>query len=167
VREEIVNREFIPYDPENFDKADTVGQAAIDNYGSDNFESARDEADEAHLRYNLVLETGWASYAADKGASAGVERQNALDIKANIAARDLFNEAEAPYNQAVASLKAEKYEEAATLYTDSEARFIVAGQSAAEKRRLAEDAIKEAEEKVAESDETARKAEIVIEGGAQ
>ncbi|MDR1318425.1 MAG: hypothetical protein LBJ90_02280, partial [Treponema sp.] len=45
VREEMVNREFIHYDHENFDKADTVGQAAIDNYGSDNFESARDEAD--------------------------------------------------------------------------------------------------------------------------
>jgi hypothetical protein len=167
VREEIVDLEFIPYDPENFDKADAVGQAAIDNYDLGNFEAARDEADEAHLRYNLALETGWLSYAAEKGASAGVERQNALDLKANVAVRDLFNEAETLYNQAAASLRAENYKDAAVLYTDSEARFIVSGQAAEEKRRLAEDAIKEAEEKVAESDETARKAEVFIEGGAQ
>jgi hypothetical protein len=165
VRQEIVNRGFISYDPENFDKADESGLTAVDNYLSGNFEPARDGADEAHLRYNLVLGTGWASYAADKGASAGVERQNALNAKANVAVRDMFNEAEGIYNQAAASLKAEKYEDAAVLYTNSEALFVISGQAATEKRRLAEDAIKEAEEKVAASDETARKAEIFIEGG--
>ncbi|MDR2134334.1 MAG: hypothetical protein LBP27_04435 [Treponema sp.] len=167
VRQEIVSRGFIPYDPGNFDRADATGQAAIDEYLADNFEPARDEAAEARLRYNQVLETGWSSYAADQGASAGVERQNALNLKANVAVRDMFNEADALYNQAAASLKAEKYEDAAVRYTNSEALFVIAGQAAAEKRRLAEEAIKEAEEKVAASDETARKAEIFIEGGAQ
>jgi hypothetical protein len=167
VRQEIVDHEFISYDPENFDKADAAGHAAIDNYSSGDFESARDGADEVHFRYNLVLGTGWASYAADQGASAGVERQNALNLKANVAVRDMFNGADAVYNQAAASLKAEKYEDAATLYTNSEAFFIIVSQAAAEKRRLAEEAIKEAEEKVAASDETARKAEITIEGGVQ
>jgi hypothetical protein len=164
-RREIVQRDFIAYDPDNFDKADAIGLAAVDSYSAGNIEQARNQAEEAELRYNLVLHTGWASYAADRGASAGAERQKALDLKANVAVREEFNAAADIYNRAAASLNAEKYEEAAVLYTQSEARFVVISQTAAEKRREAENAIKEAEQKMIESDETAKRAEIIIEGG--
>ncbi|MDR0623807.1 MAG: hypothetical protein LBG10_05190 [Treponema sp.] len=79
-RQEIVERDFIAYDPENFDKADEIGRAALNDYQSGNIEQAQNEAEEAELRYNLVLKTGWASYAADRGAAAGVERQKARDL---------------------------------------------------------------------------------------
>jgi hypothetical protein len=39
------------------------------------------------------------------------------------------------------------------------------GRTAVEKRRIAEEAIRAAEEKMIESDETAKKAEIILEGG--
>jgi hypothetical protein len=165
-RQEIVDRDFIAYDPENFDKADGIGLAALHDYQSGNIEQARNEAEEAELRYNLVLNTGWASYAADRGAAAGVERQKALDLKANVAVKDEFNAATDIYNRAGASLKAEKYEDAAILYTQSEARFIVIGQTAAEKRREAEEALRAAEQKMMESDETAKRATLILEGGA-
>jgi hypothetical protein len=164
-RQEIVERDFIAYDPENFDKADGIGRAALNDYQSGNIEQARNGAEEAELRYNLVLKTGWASYAADRGAAAGVERQKALDLKANVAVKEEFNAASDIYNRAGASLSAEKYEDAAVLYTQAETRFIVISQTAAEKRREAEDALKAAEQKMKESDETAKRAELILEGG--
>jgi hypothetical protein len=165
-RKEIVDRDFIAYDPDNFNKADEIGLAAVNNYQSGNIEQARDEAEEAELRYNLVLKTGWSSYAAERGAAAGVERQKALDLKAHVAVKEEFDAASDIYNRAGASLRAEKYEDAAILYTQSEARFIVIGQTAAEKRREAEEALRAAEQKMLESDEAAKKAELILEGGA-
>jgi hypothetical protein len=165
-RKDIVVRDFVGYDSENFNKADEIGRAAVNDYHSGNIEQARDGAEEAGLRYNLVLRTGWASYAAARGAAAGVERQKALDLKANVAVREEFNIAADIYSQAGASLQAEKYEEAAVLYTQSEARFIVISQTAAEKRQEAEEALQAAEQKMRESDETARRAELILEGGA-
>jgi hypothetical protein len=165
-RQEIVDRDFVAYDPENFGKADEIGVAALDNYQSGNIEQAQDGAGEAGLRYNLVLKTGWASYAADRGAAAGVERQKALDLKANVAVKEEFSAASDIYNRAGSSLNTGKYEDAATLYTQAEARFIVISQTAAEKRREAEEALRAAEQKMRESDETAKKAELILEGGA-
>lgn len=165
-RQEIVERDFIAYDPENFDKADEIGRAALNDYQSGNIEQAQNEAEEAELRYNLVLKTGWASYAADRGAAAGVERQKALDLKANVAVKEEFNAASDIYNRAGASLQAGKYEDAAASYTQAEARFIVVTQTAAEKRREAEEALTAAEQKMKESDETAKKAELLLGGGA-
>jgi hypothetical protein len=165
-RQEIVDRDFIGYDPENFNKADEIGLAALNDYQSGNIEQARNGAEEAELRYNLVLHTGWASYAAERGAAAGVERQKALDLKANVAVKEEFDAAADIYNRAGVSLQTEKFEDAAVLYTQSEARFVVIGQTAAEKRREAEDALKEAEQKMLESDETARRAESILGGGA-
>jgi hypothetical protein len=165
-RKDIVDRNFITYDPENFNKADEIGLAALDHYQAGNVEQARNEAEEAELRYNLVLKTGWASYAADRGAAAGVERQKALDLKANVAVKGEFDVAADIYNRAGASFQAEKYEDAAVLYTQSEARFVVICQTAAEKRREAEEALRAAEQKMMESDETAKQAELILEGGA-
>ncbi|MDR2257849.1 MAG: hypothetical protein LBE14_01730 [Treponema sp.] len=164
-RQEIVERDFIAYDPENFNKADGIGLAALNDYQSGNIEQAQNGAEEAELRYNLILKTGWAAYAAERGAAAGAERQKALDLKANVAVKEEFNAASDIYNQAGASLRAEKYEDAAMLYTQSEARFIVIGQTAAEKRREAEEALRAAEQKMRESDETAKRAELILEGG--
>jgi hypothetical protein len=165
VRLAITDRNFAAYDPDNFDKADTAGLAAIGDYDAGNAEQARDGADEAKLHYDLVLKTGWTAFTAEKRASADAQRQNALDLKANIAVRDSFNAAVQIFNQAETSLKAEQYEESVSLYEQSEDLFLALGQNAVEKRRIAEDAIQAAEEKMKESDETAQKAELILEGG--
>jgi hypothetical protein len=165
VRQTITGRNFTGYDPENFDKADTVGLAAVNDYDEGNTEQARTQAEEAGFRYNLVLKTAWIAYTAEKKASAGLQRQNALDLKANIAVRDDYNAVAQIFNQAEASLKAEKYEEASGLYEQSESGFMKVSRAAAEKRIIAEEAIRAAEEKMIESDDTAKKAEIILEGG--
>jgi hypothetical protein len=164
-RQVITGRNFTGYDPENFDKADAAGLAAVNDYDTGNTEQAKAEAEEAGLRYNLVLKTAWIAYTAEKKASAGLQRQNALDLKANIAVRDDYNAAAQVFNQAEALLKTEEYEEASGLYEQSESGFVKVGRTAVEKRRIAEEAIRAAEEKMIESDETAKKAEIILEGG--
>ncbi|GHV43784.1 hypothetical protein AGMMS49546_26380 [Spirochaetia bacterium] len=167
VRQEVLNRNFADYDPDNFDRADKTLATALDLFEAGNIEEALNEAEEAKLRYNLALKFGWAVYAEERALAAGKERQNALDLKANVAVRSEFDPAEKLYGQAGISLKAEKYEESADLYSQSEARFISLAKAAAEKRRAADAAIKVAEEKMVESEETARDAELILEGGAE
>jgi outer membrane protein assembly factor BamD (BamD/ComL family) len=83
-----------------------------------------------------------------------------------VAVKEEDNAASDIYNRAGASLQAGKYEDAAASYTQAEARFIVVTQTAAEKRREAEEALTAAEQKMKESDETAKKAELLLGGGA-
>jgi tetratricopeptide (TPR) repeat protein len=166
-RQEIVNNDFYTYDPENFDRADAVGLAAISDYEEGNISQALDEAEEAALRYGLALNTAWEAHAGDRRQSAGRERQNALNAKANVAVKDGYDGASRVYSEAESFYQTGNFREAAGLYDQSVILFGRAAQTAAEKRRVAEDAIRAAEEKMAESDETAKNAELVLEGGAQ
>ncbi|MDR3166885.1 MAG: hypothetical protein LBT93_02990 [Treponema sp.] len=166
IRQEIVRRDFIPYDPHNFDKADEAGLAAIAAYEAGQTAGLQDKAKDIQSLYALVLKTGWISFATERGAAASAERQAALDAKANVAVRKDFDAAAVLYNQAEGFFKAENYIEAAGLYVQAEYQFADTVKNAIEKRRAAETAIKLAEEKMVESDENARKAELIIEGGA-
>jgi hypothetical protein len=161
---EIKDREFELYDSDNFNRAGEILNDAMNAFTAENFPLAREGADEALLRYNLVLSAGWAAYAELRFSLAEAERQAALDIKANIAARDLFTDADSNYKTSVISYDSQKYEEAAKQFINSEALFIAASASASEKRRNAAEVIKEAHEKIEKSNEAARQAEIIIQG---
>jgi len=167
VRQEIIDRDFIIYDQDNFYKAEDVALLTLDEFEAENYEDAEDYALEAQLRYNLALKNGWIGYATSRRVSATNEREQALFLKANIAVRDLYREADGFYSQAETAMKAEQYENAAIRYIESEARFIVAIKEAEEKRQLAEYAIRNAEDKIEESDDTARQADTIIEGGSR
>jgi hypothetical protein len=166
-RQEIVDRGFWKYDPDNFDKADEITIAAMNDYEAGNKETAVTKAEEALLRYNLVLSNGWTAYSADRRNSAVSERELALSERANIAARDSFREADAIYNQAETAFSSKNFQNAAILYTDAEALFVISRQETEEKRLRAIETIRLAEEKIEESDETAIEAERIIEGGSR
>jgi hypothetical protein len=166
-RKEITTHGFETYDSENFEKAEEAGTNAVDAYDKGDIKGAREGADEAQLRYNLVLNAGWENFAADYGTAAEEERQHALDVKGNVALRDSFNAANEIYEQGEASLEAEKYAEAAALFQQSEAQFAEIARVTEEKRTLAEAAIREAAERAEASDEAARRAEEIIEGGSE
>jgi hypothetical protein len=166
-RQDIVRRGFVAVDPENFAKADEIAAAAASDYTAGNITQARDEIEEASLRYNLVLKAGWLSFATERADAAAAERQKALDLKANVAVREDFNAASDVYDRGQSAFESEKYDDATVLYTDAASRFVVVAETAAEKRRIAEEAIREAEEKISESDENARQAELILEGGVE
>jgi hypothetical protein len=165
VRQEIEDRDFIRYDPDNFDRADVAGLSAIADYEAADLESAREKAEEAHLRYNLVLTTGWQSYAAEKGASSADKRQEALRLKANVAVRNDFEAASRIFAQGDSAFKAEDYPAAADFFADAESRFITIRGIAEQKRQAAENAIRQADEKMVESEANAEKAEAILGGG--
>ena len=164
-RQEIMDRGFTQYDADNFLRADEVAQTALDAYDAGNTEAAFASAEEALLRYNLVLANGWTAYAAERKSSAAEERQFALNERANIASRDTFREAEAIFNRAEESMTEENFMAAGLSYVESEAMFAISRKETAERRLLAEEAIRAAEEKIEESSGAALEAERVIEGG--
>jgi hypothetical protein len=167
VRSEIVKKNFESYSPDDFERADGISIAVGKYYEAGDFPSAQENAGEALQEYQSILAAGWKAYAEQHSLSAGNERQNALDNKANIATRDLFNQAETRYRSAGVSLGSRNYEEAANQFINAESMFIAATNSTIEKRNNAAEAILEANERIIESDETARQAEIIMEGGSR
>jgi len=163
-RQEIVNRGFTKYDPDNFQKSDEIGQKAIDAYEAGDKGTAVTNAEEALLRYNIVLSNGWVAYAANRKEAAEKERQAAIDERANIASKETFRKGDASFDSANEFYNAENYSEAALAYVDAEAGFAISRKETAEKRIRAEEAIKTAEDKIEESSEAAIEAEKIIEG---
>jgi hypothetical protein len=166
IREEIVTRNFIQYVSDEFEQADAAGTVAIASYEAGQMEGLQKNVEDIQSLYGSILKAGWISFVTEQEAGARAERQAALDAKANVAVRSEFDAAAALYNQADASFKAENYDDAALFYGQAEFQFANAAKNALEKRQAAETAIRAAEEKMIESDENARRAELVIEGGA-
>jgi len=166
-RQEINDRGFSGYDPENLEKADEISQTALEAYDAGNKKTAVESAEEALLRYNIVLTNGWIAYSAERRASAIAEREKAIRNKVNIAVRDSFRDADAVFNSAEGNYKDEMYSVAAKQYIEAEALFVIAGQQTEEKRVLAQEAIRQAEEKIEESSGTAVEADRIIEGGSK
>jgi hypothetical protein len=164
---EIEERDFVSYDPDNFARAGEILDEAMDAYESGSYASAYENSNEALNRYNLVLSAGWAAHAERYAAQAAAARQAALDVKADVAVRALFAEADSIYKTAVSAFDTEKYGDAAKQFYTSEGMFVTAKESTIEKRGIAAQTIEEANRKIEESDETARLAELIIEGGAE
>jgi hypothetical protein len=137
----------------------------MDTYRADNLPLAKEIAEEALLRYQLLLSTAWAEYAGVRSEMSEGERLAATDMKTNIAARDYFSMADTDNKAARELLESEEYEEAAKLFINSEAMYVISSMSALEKRRIATEVLKEALDKIEESDRAAREAEAIIEGG--
>jgi len=166
-RQEIVRRGFEAGDPQNFARADMTADSAVEFYTKGDYGSARGSADEAGRMYGVVLTKGWAVFVNDLKAASDTERQNALNVRGNVASRNEFNDADTIYQQAVALMEAGQSDEAGILFEQSSALFAEVVRITAEKRALAEAIIREAEERAEASDEAARRAEEIIEGGEQ
>jgi len=166
-RQEIINRGFTQYDPDNFVKADEIAQQAIDAFNGGDKGAAAANVEEAQLRYNIVLLNGWIKYAAERKEAAEKERQLAVVDRANIASKDTFRKGDASLEIANESYDAEVYADAALAFVEAEAIFSVSRKETEEKRIRAEEAIRVAEEKIEESSGSALEAEKLIEGGSK
>jgi len=158
LRLEVLARGFVGYDPGNFDLGGEMLNDAIDAYMVGDLAEARKKAEEALTMYNLVLSTSWESYAELRASLAEGERLAALDMRTNIAAKEFFTIADSDNTMALALLESKKFEDAARLFIDAEAMFVIAGITALEKRRAAAAAIRNANEKIRQSDRIVRNA---------
>ena len=168
VRDEIINRGFVRFDPDNISRADEVALSAVDEYQAGHRAIARGSAEEAMLRYNVVLANGWGGFAHYRRDSAARERHLALSERANIASRDNFREGDIFYNLAENLFSSNNYPDAAIAHLAAEAMFAISREDTRERRLRAEEAIRLAEEMIILSNEAAVEAErIIIEGGSR
>ncbi|MFP3040981.1 hypothetical protein LQZ19_04060 [Treponema primitia] len=167
VREEIEERGFSQYDSGNYDRADGTIRDAIAAYDSGDTEKAATDAEESFFRYMLVLNEGWLSFAGDLKVSAETARGKAWNAKAHVAVRQEFSAAEGVYTRGTAAFNARDYAGASEYFSQVIPLFLAAERNAELKRVAAEDAISTAETRISQSEETAREAEIVLQGGAQ
>jgi tetratricopeptide (TPR) repeat protein len=166
-QQEIEAREFVQDDPENYALALSAFDEALAAYDSGDIPEALDLALQAMFRYNQTLRFGWVSYTEEREVTATIPREASMDLKANIAAKEQFEAAEAVYNQAYAALRAGEYEKAVEFFEQSGDLFTDVYATVVEKRQRAEEAIRDAEELVTRSGETAQGAEKILEGGAE
>jgi hypothetical protein len=150
LREEIA-LDALRLDPNALWRTDDIGWNAIDKWEAEDFEGAKADAETAMLGYTVT--------------GAAVERQNALDARADTAVRLEFNIAQVIYDRAGAALQGQRNDEAVRLYSESLYMFRQAARIAEERRRSAEEALRRAEQRVRQSDETARNADAILEGG--
>jgi len=152
VREKIVDRAEELF-PDFLSQTDDIALDAIDRWEAEDYLGAKETAKAAWIMY-LVL-------------GATTERQTALGFRADTAARQEFNSAEAIFNRANAAYMGQRYEEAAPLYQECLPIFRRASQLALEKQQAAEGAIRRADQRAAESDAVARNADAILQGGVQ
>jgi hypothetical protein len=165
--EEIQERDFAGHDPENYELAGKFMDDAVAAYDAGDSGVALAQAEEALLRYTLVMNEGWLAYTEDLKLSAEAERRNALKFKANVAVKKAFGDADGLYTKGTTAYNAQDYAASAEYFSQSIPLFSAVIKTAEQKRVVAEDAIQTAETRIGQSEETAREAETVLQGGAQ
>jgi hypothetical protein len=167
LEEEIQARDFAGYDPANYELGREAIDAAAAAYDDGDTETAGVRAEEALLRYAQVMNEGWIGYAGDLKLSAETERRNALNAKANVAVKREFDTADGLYTRATAAYNVQNYEVSAEYFSRSIPLFSNSVIIAEQKRIEAEEAIQTAEIRIGQSEETAREAEAILQGGAR
>lgn len=165
VKSEIDRRDFARYDPGNYTLAGEKLDKALVGYDAGDIDASADASEESLLRYNLALGKGRELNASGRGENAAEERQAAQDLKANVAVKAGFEDAAAVFAEADAAFKAERFDESAELYAEAESLFSIVRATAAEKRQRAEEALLKAQRKMSESENTAKEADAVLQGG--
>jgi len=157
--------DFFSIDPDTYMLAADAGNSAVDLYDEGALSESQAKANEAKNLFNQVLKNGWTPIVEETAVAAREWRTAAQGIKADVAVRSDFAAAEQAYNDAHVALRAEQYAEAHNLFEQSEELFIIAYDNASDKRDIADDALLQAEQKLAESEEKALNAEALLAGG--
>jgi len=137
-RDAIAERDFAQWDTSNWNLAEGKLASASDLLESD-AAASRGAADEALLRYRLVTRNAFLLYAGDRKTLSESERERAIGIKSDVAAKDEFESAVALYESAEAFEEAEDFESASSLYDQAAEAFTEAHDAARDKMYSAQD----------------------------
>ncbi|MCL2092663.1 MAG: hypothetical protein FWH12_00575 [Treponema sp.] len=165
VRERIIELGLTQFDPTNLGLGDDAMRSALLAFDSADYERALEEGETSLHHYSLALNESFRAFAEEVGFEASRERERALELRANIAMRVEFPPVEAIYTRAVSAFEGRRFEEAVTLYLECTPLYRQLSEDTLVKQRLADEAIQLANERMAESDELAREAERILEGG--
>jgi len=144
LRQEIVTMNLAEESPDVARAADDLLGRAMSAYAIEDFLPALDYAGRAEALYTEILSAGWIELAERNSFAARAARAAAIESMANIAAVDIFVGANSLSNEASYLLRENRHKEAALLFARADVLFGLATEAALEKRRLAADAISEA-----------------------
>ena len=167
LREEISARGFEAHDPENIALGDEALFDAVEDFTSGYYQYALENAEKALSLFTQALITAWATIVTEAANTAAEHRQRALDYRANVAVRTEFDLAETIYNRANIALRGQDFETAVRLFDECKIMFIAVAETALERRQAAEEALRRADERLAESENIATYADELLEGGVE
>jgi len=156
--------DFFSVDPDSYILAADAGNKAVDLYDENKLPEAQESAEDALNRFSQVITNGWISKIDEKTTFAEQSRNASLEAKANIASKAEYDAAEQVYSKALAAQEAEDYAGAAQLFNEAGELFTKAQNSAVAKQQKADEALREVEQKLAESRNKAQAAENLIGG---
>jgi len=156
--------DFYDLDKESYELAADTGNKAVDLYDENKLPEAQEAAEDALNRFSQVVLKGWGSKVDEITSSAEQSRSASLEAKANIASKAEYDAAEEVYNRALAAQEAGDNITAAQLFSEANDLFTKAQNSAVAKQQKADEALRDAEQKLAESRNKAQAAENLIGG---
>lgn len=110
--------------------------------------------DEVNKNYQKVLDVGLPPYTEERNDNSKKQKGFAEVIKANVAVKSQYNEAESTYNEAVASKEKKDYEKAIELFNKAEEQFKNCYTVSKEKKDKAEISINKTEDAFKEMENT-------------
>lgn len=168
-RRELLEGGFDSQFAERFNTADIALRRALDAYGAgfDAFtETALNDGIVARDGFKSILDGMWKPKAQDSSASAAALRQQALNLKADVALKENYSRAVALQKKGDDALKSEDYRTAANSYGEAVSSFTATVKSASEKRSAAEAAVKTASDRLNESEKIIEEAVKLLERAA-
>lgn len=164
IRSEIETHNLSRFDPPGFAAAEEQLQQAVSAYEGKDIATAQQAAAEALTQYQQVADTGWEALAEEQRQRARALREEALNLKAHIAMKEAYQEADVVYTEGEQVLSTKDFKQALELFTQGADQFTVVRDTTAKKRQTAEKAIGTAQDKIADSDKRAKSAQAKLGG---
>jgi hypothetical protein len=164
IRSEIETHNLSRFDPQRFAEAEEQLQQAMSAYEEKHIAAAQEAAAEALSQYQQVADTGWEALAEEQRQRARALREEALNLKAHIAMKEAYQEADMVYTEGEQVLSAKDFKQAFELFTQGADQFTEVRDTTAKKRQAAEKAIQTAQDKIADSDKRAKSAQAKLGG---
>ena len=124
-RDFLVSHDLAKWDPSNWTLAEGKYASSQSLYKQGSHASV-DAVDEANLRYNVVRNTAYGYYAADRRKASEIERDHADSIKSDAAVKDKYAAALALYAKAQADESARNFESSSAEYDSAVSAFAAA-----------------------------------------
>jgi len=131
------------YAPDDYAAANTDMKAGQDSYGKDNAASKK-SLQSAITEYNAVISKGGPLYLANAQAQADASKKAADDLKASVAVKDDYAQANDVYNRALKEKDAGDIENASKDFAQSRDGFDAAAKAAQQKKDAAVQALQDA-----------------------
>lgn len=117
---------------------------------------------EANKYFKIIIEKGLPPYTEERNTLTKEQKKSAEDIKANVAVKEQFAEAEKTYNEALTFQGKKEYEKAIETYEKAESQFKQVYGTAREKRDKTEKSINSTEDIKKELEKNASELDVKL-----